>query len=111
MKIKTQAAAAVVIGLFALGPAAMAQAQGSSAGTSGPAAGGNVKPQTGQNASGVAGPTGSKNGPSAKTGPGSSAAAGDNMKPSTGGTAGNAAGVSGPAGSKSGPAQRSGTPR
>ena len=107
MKIKTQAAAAVVIGLFALGPAAMAQ--GSSGDTSGPAAGGTVKPQTGQNASGVAGPTGSKNGPSAKTGPGSSAAAGDNMKPSTGGTAGNAAGVSGLAGSKSGPAQRSGT--
>jgi hypothetical protein len=105
MKIQFYAMAGAVAGLFAFGPAAMGQSQGD---TSGPAAGSNVKPSTGQNASGVTGPTGSKNGPAARRGPAGSTAD-NNVKSPTGGTVGSAAGVAGPAGSKNGPPQRSGS--
>jgi hypothetical protein len=103
MKIQFYAMAAAVAGLFAFGSAAMGQSQGN---TSGPAAGSNVKPSTGQNASGVAGPAGSKNGPAARIDPASGSTADNNVKSPTGGTGGNAAGVAGPAGSKNGPPQR-----
>jgi hypothetical protein len=106
MKIQFYAMAAAVAGLFSFGSAAMGQSQGN---TSGPAAGSNVKPSTGQNASGVAGPAGSKNGPATRVDPASGSTADNNVKSSTGGTAGNAAGVAGPAGSKNGPPQRSGS--
>jgi hypothetical protein len=66
-----------VVGLFAFGSAAIAQAQGSSGSTSGPAAGSNVKPPTGQDTSGVAGPAGSKNGPAARTDPAPGSTAGN----------------------------------
>jgi hypothetical protein len=106
MKIQFYAMAAAMAGLFAFGSVAMGQSQGN---TSGPAAGSSVKPSTGQNASGVTGPAGSKNGPAARIGPASGSAADNNVKSPTGGTVGNAAGVAGPAGSENGPPQRSGS--
>jgi hypothetical protein len=106
MKIQFYAMAAAMAGLFAFGSTAMGQRQGD---TSGPAAGSNVKPSTGQNASGVAGPAGSKNGPAARKDPASGSTADNNVKAPTGGTAGSAAGVAGPPGSKNGPPQRSGS--
>jgi hypothetical protein len=94
--MKIQIYAMAVAGLFALGSAAMGQGQGT---TSGPAAGSNVRPPTGQDASGVTGASGSKNGPAARTGSNTDS----NAKSPTGGTVGSAAGVAGPAGSKNGP--------
>jgi hypothetical protein len=104
MKIQAAyAAIAAMAGIIAFGPAVVAHAQGSQGKTSGPAAGGNVVPQSDKDASGVSGPAGSKNGPAPRN-------AGDNVRSSTSGTAGSAAGVAGPAGSKNGPpAQRSGS--
>ena len=98
MKIQFYAMAAAVAGLFAFGSAAMGQSQGN---TSGPAAGSSVKPSTGQNAGGVSGPAGSKNGPAAR-----GSIADNNGKSPTGDSA---AGVAGPAGSENGPPQRSGS--
>ncbi len=64
VKFRTQTAIAGLATLFALGPAALAADQAATGTTSGPAAGSAVKPQTMQGgAAGVAGPTGSKNGP------------------------------------------------
>jgi hypothetical protein len=108
MKTQLRATAASILGLLAVASATPAQAQGSSGGTSGPAAGGHVKPTANQDASGVPGPAGSKNGPSSKTSPATGQPVGEVTSPAEG-VAGNAAGVAGPAGSKSGPAQRSGT--
>jgi hypothetical protein len=110
MKVQTYAMAAAAVGLFAFGSAAVAQGQSSLGSTSGPASGSNVKPPTGQDASGVAGPAGSKNGPAARTDPAPGSTAGNNARSPTAGTAGSAVGVAGPAGSKNGPAQRSGSP-
>jgi hypothetical protein len=109
MKILLHVTTASIAGLLAIASAAPGQAQGSSGGTSGPAAGGNVKPSTTQDFSGVPGPAGSKNGPSSKTSPATRQPLGDVASP-TGGVTGSAAGVAGPAGSKNGPAQRSGSP-
>src|ERR1700710_1989327 len=106
MKVKFCAATLSMVGWLAAVSAA--QAQGSSGGTtSGPAAGGNVQPSTHQDASGVPGPVGSKNGPPAKTSS-STRQPGDVGSPA-GGVASGAAGVAGAPGSKSGPAQRSGS--
>jgi hypothetical protein len=101
MKIQNYAMA--VVGLFAFGSSAIGQGQGN---TSGPAVGSNVKPLTGQDASGVTGAAGSKNGPAARTGSASGSSADDKAKSPSGGTVGSAAGVAGPAGSKNGPPQR-----
>jgi hypothetical protein len=106
MKMIQIYAMAVAVGLFAFGSAAIGQAPGN---TSGPAAGSNVKPPTGQDATGVTGAAGSKNGPAPRTGSASGLSADNNAKSPSGGTARSAAGVAGPAGSKSGPPQRSGS--
>lgn len=88
--------------IFPLVTIANAQSAGT---TSGPAVGTPVSPQTSPDASKVAGPKGSKNGPAPQT---TSKAPGDSANSQSSVSGGNAAGVAGPAGSKNGPPQRSG---
>jgi len=109
MKFRMYALGGFLGVMLALGPVAMAQGS-----TSGVAAGGNAKPQTGAGAggaAGVTGPRGSENGPTphpsgssmGSSGGKSGMAAGHNAKPQTGSSAGGAAGVTGPRGSENGP--------
>jgi hypothetical protein len=101
MKIRPLFGVAALAGLFAVGSTAMAADQGSTGGTSGPAAGSTVKPPAGQGGTaGIAGPAGSKNGPAQRP---------QNAQTAEHGTATDAAGVAGAPGSKSGPAQHSGS--
>jgi hypothetical protein len=102
LRIQNYSAGAIVVGLIAFNTPAPALAQDSPGKTSGPAAGGNVKPQTSPDVSGMTGPAGSKNGPASKA-PDSAATRNDGSPRD--GASGNAAGVAGPAGSKNGPAQ------
>jgi hypothetical protein len=93
------------VGLFIFSLVTIAQAQGTGT-TSGPAVGTPVLPQSSPDASGVAGPKGSKNGPAPQT---NSNAQRDSASSRPSGSGGSAAGVAGPAGSKNGPPQRSGS--